>query len=413
MADYDEATTNYGTAKSPTFVPPSGEDDFGGKKEFKSPKQPYDHFMDEEGVPVYREIGFNDVRDLDLGDWSRIGGRGAYIQLLGTEELWGMQVVEIPPGASLEVDQHIYEKIMYVVEGAGTTEVWRNGAPAGTSPQSFEWGSGSLFGIPLNAPHRLINGTNKRALIIAGTTAPPVFNMYDNREFIFANPYPFEERYSGKSDYFDYRDELVADPVRGRAMQVTNLIPDLVNLEMPLDNQRGPGTRRIQPWMANARFYMKVLEFQVGRYAPAHHHPPSAVLICIKGGGFTYTWPREASFTPWANGTGDAVQRVDYRPGGMVAAAPGGGDWVHQHFATSAEPLRVLAMNGPPSARIAGLFAPPGATLKSSNLGMTEGGRSVEFWAEDPHIRQEFEAQLAKAGLTTRMPPELYKRPDA
>ncbi|MCL3817651.1 cupin domain-containing protein [Aeromicrobium wangtongii] len=410
MTEYEEGTTNYGSAKTPTFVPPTG-DDFGGKKEFKSPKQPYDHFMDEERVPIYRKIGIEDVRDLDLGEWARIGGRGAYIQLLGTEELWGMHVIEIPPGASLEIEQHIYEKILYVVEGMGTTEVWRNGGPAGSAPQTFEWGDGSLFGIPLNTPHRLINGSSKRALLIAGTTAPAVFNMYDNRDFIFKNPYPFDERYSGGSDFFDYRDELLTDPVRGRAMQVTNLIPDLPNLKMPLDNQRGAGTRRIQPWMANARFYMKVLEFQVGRYTPAHYHPPSAVLICIKGGGFTYTWPREAGLQPWEVGNGDLVQRVDYGPGGMVAAAPGGGDWVHQHFATSAEPLRVLAMNGPPSARIGGLFAPPGATLKSSNLGMSDGGRSIEYWNEDPRIRADFEAALAQNGTFTRMQPELYERP--
>lgn len=410
MPEYDEATTNYGSAKTAAFVPPTG-DSFGGKKEFKSPKQPYDHFMDAEGIPIYREIGFSDVRDLDLGDWSRTGGRGAYIQLLGTEELWGMHLIEVPPGGALEVDQHIYEKILYVVEGMGTTEVWRHGARVGTAPQTFEWGPGSLFGIPLNAPHRLVNGSSSRALLIAGTTAPQVFNLFDNREFVLNNPYPFEERYSGASDFFDYRDDLVADPVRGRAMQVTNLIPDLPGIELPLDNQRTKGGRRIQPWMANARFYMKVLESPVGSYVNAHHHPASAILICIKGGGFTYTWPRDAGLRPWQEGTADQVKRVDYGPGGMVAAAPGGGDWVHQHFATSAEPLRVLAMNGPPSSRIAGLFGAPGVMLKSSNLGRSEGGKSIEFWDEDPHIRAEFEKACAANGIASSMAPELYVRP--
>jgi quercetin dioxygenase-like cupin family protein len=402
--------TNYATAAKGTFVPPTDEK-FAGPRTFKSPRQPYDIFMESEGIPIHREIGFRDVRELELGDWARTGGRGAYIQLLGTEELWGMYVLEVPGGATLELEQHIFEKIVYVVEGAGTTEVWRSGDGLDTEPQRFEWHDGSLFAIPLNARHRFVNGTDRRALMVVGTTAPPVFNLFDNTEFVFDNDYPFQERYDAESGFFDYQEELVPDPVRGRAMQVTSLIPDLVNLELPLDNQRGPGMRRIQPWMANARFYMKILEYQVGRYSPAHYHPPSAVLLCINGGGYTYTWPRDIGFRPWEAGKSEFVKRVDYGPGGMVAAAPGGGDWVHQHFAVSREPLRVLAMNGPPSARIGGLFAPPGQELTSSNLGMSEGGRSIEYWAEDPHIRTEFERQLANVGLSTKMPPELYTPP--
>jgi len=43
---------------------------------FKRPKMPYDRFMDEEGVPVYRDIGVRRVQDLPLADWKRLGGRG-------------------------------------------------------------------------------------------------------------------------------------------------------------------------------------------------------------------------------------------------------------------------------------------------------------------------------------------------
>lgn len=403
---------DYASHTNEKFVPPTDEGEFTGSRTFKSPKQPYDVFMESEGVPLHRDIGYRDVRDLELGDWERLGGRGAYIQLLGTEELWGMHLVEVPPGAELNVEQHLYEKIVHVIEGSGTTEIWRNGMVGKEDPQRFEWHDGSLFGIPLNAPHRLVNGTNQRALLLAGTTAPPVINLFDNLDFVFRNDAPFSERYDGGSGFFDYNEELVRDPVRGRAMQVTSLIPDIVNLELPLDNQRGPGMRRIQPWMANARFYMKLMEYKVGRYSPAHYHPPSAVLICVKGAGYTYTWPREVGLTPWKDGLEQYVRRVDYVPGGIVAAAPGGGDWIHQHFAVGSEPLRALAMNGPPSSRIGGLFAPPGQELTSSNLGMSEGGRSIEYWAEDPHIREEFERQLAQVGRCSEMPEELYQPPE-
>jgi sugar lactone lactonase YvrE len=47
------------------------------------------------------------------------------------------------------------ETKLYVVEGRGSTEVWQD--KDSNKKQSFEWGPGSLFGIPLNAWHRVVN----------------------------------------------------------------------------------------------------------------------------------------------------------------------------------------------------------------------------------------------------------------
>ena len=73
---------------------------------------PYDRFMEAEGVPVYRGIGVRRVQDLPMQPWKRLGGRGSYIQLYGTEGLWGMYVVEVPGAGALNVERHLYEKIV-------------------------------------------------------------------------------------------------------------------------------------------------------------------------------------------------------------------------------------------------------------------------------------------------------------
>ena len=101
--------------------PKAGEN--AGLGTFKRPKLPYDRFMDEEGLPVYRDIGVRRVQDLPLADWKRLGGRGSYIQLYGTEGLWGMYVVEVPGAGALHRERHLYEKIVLVVESRGSTEV--------------------------------------------------------------------------------------------------------------------------------------------------------------------------------------------------------------------------------------------------------------------------------------------------
>jgi hypothetical protein len=77
----------------------------------------------------------------------------------------------------------------------------------------FEWQKGSIFSIPLNCYHRVINASSARALIICGTTAPNMMNLLDSREFIFNCPHKFAERFSGAADYFKPNDDLEPDPV--------------------------------------------------------------------------------------------------------------------------------------------------------------------------------------------------------
>ena len=108
----------------------------------------------------------------------------------------------------------------------------------------FEWQKGSLFAIPLNAYHRIVNASSSPALLLGGTSAPNAMNLYDNNDFIFNYPYVFTDRFDGSEDYFKPKDDIAPDPVRGLAMRRTNFIPDIVNCELPLDNRRSPGYRR-------------------------------------------------------------------------------------------------------------------------------------------------------------------------
>ena len=59
-------------------------------------------------------------------------------------------------------------------------------------------------------------------------------------------------------------------------MKKTNLLPDIVNCELPLDNRRSPGYRRMEPSMAGNRFYMWIGQHETGRYSKAHAHASAA-----------------------------------------------------------------------------------------------------------------------------------------
>ena len=380
-----------------------------GHGKFGQPLSDYDQFMLDDGIPVFRGVGLRSVKDLKLVDWPRMGGRGHYIQLHGTEGKWGCYVVEVPAAGALNPEKHVYEEIFLVVEGRGTTEVWLED---GGTRHVFEWQAGSLFSIPVNAMHRLVNATNKPALLIAGTTAPNLMNLIGSRDFIFNTPYSFAERYSAEADFYKPSEDIEPDPIRGLAMRRTNLVPDVVNCELPLDNRRSPGYRRVEPFMTGNKFYLWLGQHETGRYSKAHAHTSAAVLICVKGAGYTYTWPEECGVNPWRDGHGDKVKRVDYGPFGMVSAAPGGARWYHQHFNTSGEPFRLSAWFGPNHPSLVTGLRPGEPQTDYTAMDVTEGGTAIPYWMEDPQLRQEFEAEIARNGGTTRMEASRYVKPE-
>ena len=270
--------TSHGTH----WTEPTGDAKAGFGK-WQRPPTPYDRFMEEEEIPVHRAIGVHRVQDLPLKPWKRTGGSGTYIQLYGTEGLWGMYVVEVPAAGALNVERHLYEETFLVVEGRGSTEVWQDKDPSKKS--AFEWSAGSLFSVPLNSWHRIINSTSSPALLLAGTTAPNAMNLYMNRDFVFNTPYDFTDRYDAAADFYRPAEDLAPDPVRGLAMLRTNIMPDIINCELPLDNRRSPGYRRVEPHMASNKFYLWIGQHETGRYSKAHAHGSAAGADLPQGEG--------------------------------------------------------------------------------------------------------------------------------
>src|SRR5581483_6270092 len=45
---------------------------------WKRPNTPYDDYMEEQGIPIFRGIGVRRVQDMALKPWARMGGRGTF-----------------------------------------------------------------------------------------------------------------------------------------------------------------------------------------------------------------------------------------------------------------------------------------------------------------------------------------------
>ena len=236
-----------------------------------------------------------------------------------------------------------------------------------------------------------------------------MLNQLNSVEAVFNNPFQFRDRFSGAEDFYKPKDDIEPDPVRGLAMRRTNLIPDAINCELPLDNRRSPGFRRVEPFMTGNQFYLWIGQHENGRYSKAHAHTSAAILICIKGKGYTISWPERLGPTPWKDGNGSEVRRLDYEPIGLVTAAPGGARWYHQHFSVSKEPFRLTAWFGPHNpGRDPGRRA---AARRLHRHGPHRGRHVDPYWMEDPFVREEYERMLAKEGVQSRMDPSWYERP--
>ncbi len=319
-------------------------------------------------------------------------------------------MVEVPARGALNPEKHMYEEIFLVVEGRGSTEVWQDGD---TRKHMFEWQKGSMFSIPMNAMHRIVNATSSPAAAARRHHGAERAQHDQQRRGGVRQPVSCSATASPvATTSSSTSDDIEPDPVRGLAMRRTNFIPDVINCDLPLDNRRSVGYRRVEPFMTNNQFYFWIGQHENGRYSKVHAHTCAAVLICLKGKGYTYSWPERCGETPWKDGFADQVRRVDYEPFGLVTAAPGRRALVSRAlFASGNEPFRLTAWFGPHNpGRDPG---PPGEKhIDYTGMDLQEGGTAIPYWMEDPYIRKEYEETLAKAGIKSRMEAAFYEVPE-
>jgi gentisate 1,2-dioxygenase len=342
---------------------------------------PYLNWVRGEGVPVYEDFGF-DLLALDLAPWARMDALGAYAHAHGRGDFVNMYVCEIAPGAQTAPQRHLFEEVVYVLAGRGSTTVDLDG-----DRHSFEWGAGSLFALPLNASYQHFNGSGREpARFVSTTNLPLIMNVFRDHDFVWSNEYAFRGRF-GKPDH--YRGEGTFLPLRpGRHMWETNFVPDLRTFKLETWQARGAGGSNIMFVLADGTMHAHISEMPVGTYKKGHRHGSDFHVFAVSGEGYSLYWYEGET----------ELRRFDWRHGSIFAPT----DMLfHQHFNTSPEPARYLAV------AFGGLRYPTLADKRKTFTGMDvsvkEGGRQIEYEDEDPRIREIYEAELRKRGVSSRM----------
>ena len=344
-------------------------------KKFETEKAtPYSRWVAEEGLDIIDAMYVQNLHTVDLKPWARRGGRGVYLNHDASRTSNDCYVCEISPGQQLAPQRQLFEEMVYVLDGRGSTTVW-NGAG---KRLSFEWQAGAIFAIPLNTMHQHFNGSGKKAArFVSVTNGPVIINAFGDTGFVFNTDVDFKNRFSGESDYFANGGEQ-----KGLLLD-TNFVADAINLPLMAAKERGAGGGHIRFSMAKGSMNSHISQFPVGTYKKAHMHGPGAHVIILSGEGFSLMWPE-----------GEEARRYEWAEGSMIVPP---NMWFHQHFNTGTTPARYLA------------FKAEGVSIRNAQgvpkawISRRIGGHQIDYADEAQNVRDTFAQALAKTGALPRM----------
>ncbi len=333
---------------------------------------PYQRLVRNDGLDIISAHYVPNLLTVELKSWPRRGAKGVFINHEASRFSNDCYVCEIAPGKSLALAHHLYEEMLYVLGGRGSTTVWNNAGNRIT----FEWKAGSIFAIPLNCWYQHFNGSGQEPVrFVAVTNAPSVINRYEDLDFVFNCPYDFKNRFSGEPDYFSSKGEQEGFLLR------TNFVPDAVNLPLITAKERGAGGGHIRFNMARGTIASHISQFPIGTYKKAHAHGPGAHVVILSGEGYSLMWPE-----------GEEPQRYEWQVGTLVVPP---NMWFHQHFNSGATPARYLAFKHWSPRNTQG--------VPISWISRRLGGTQIDYADEHPKVRQLFADALAKHSLAPRM----------
>lgn len=339
---------------------------------------PYERWAAQEGIPIVRGYGVEDMYKVTLEPWRRKGGKGAFIILEGGQGFSGAYICEIPPGSSLKPQKHLFEERIYILQGKGETKVWNERG----KPQTFAWQEYSLFSPPLNAWHQHTNTGDQPAKYVAVTDAPMVFNIYRNPDFIFNSKFVFKDRYNGEAGYFDGTGKSEAFRGVEKNLWIAGLVPNVHEFHPPTIPAFGKGFGSIQLGLSGNGTGAHLARIDVGSYKKPHRHWAGAHLVITQGEGMVVMW------LDW-----DKKVTMGFKKGSIYCPPE---NWWHTHGNTGAEEVKQIALRG----EIAKM-----GTMYHSRLSVSKGGDMLERNEEPPELRQLFEEELAKKGLKSSLPP--------
>jgi hypothetical protein len=356
----------------------------------------YDTWMEAQGAPIHRGFFVEDVRTVEVGWWETGQCQAAFIQLAGQEGVSEARITEIPPGGSVPPFKFSIDEMVYVASGRGLTTVW---GEDGGAKRTFEWDARSLFMLPGGSTRQFSNAQGDRPVrLLHYNYLPMAMSVIDDPDFYFNNPAKFKSILDKQEDFYSeatqappsdrqQRDQSHEGAPEGAAYWYGNFFPDMGAWDkLAVYRRRGAGGHTVRVYVPQSQLHGHMSVFPSRTYKKGHRHGQGRVIIIPGGEGYSIMWPegKDKVIVPWHEAS--------------VFVPPD--RWFHQHFNTGAIRARYLALS-------------PADQFSGHSEKVEDRARDqIEYPYEEPWIRQRFEEELAKKGLTSLMADEAYKDPN-
>jgi hypothetical protein len=107
----------------------------------------YTNWQQAQKIPINRGFFIEDLRKVEVAPWEHKGGLGAFVNLDGAGGTNDGYVCEIPPGKQLRAQKHLYEEMVYILEGTERPRLAKDG-----KKHTFRWHPGSHCSSPTPNP---------------------------------------------------------------------------------------------------------------------------------------------------------------------------------------------------------------------------------------------------------------------
>ena len=352
----------------------------------------HDHWMDALGLPIYSGYYIEDMRDLRLGRWEERGCDAAFIQLEGQQGITETRISEVPPRGVVPPVRLAFDEVVYVVQGRGATTVWRSGSER----KSFEWSENSMFLLPRHHFHQFSNTHGSRParllhynyfpLLLSASPDPDAFISTDRgdagepvRELDLEALYAEPALKTTDAEDVSWK--------RRASVWIGSFFPDMSAWDkLTVNEGRGAGGRSVAMEFPGSEISCHMSMFPSRTYKKAHRHGPGRAIVIPAGEGYSVMWEegKDKVIAPW-------------KPGSLITPP---NRWFHQHFNVGEKPARYLA------------FHPPLQFDGHAEKVEDRARDQIEYVDEDPAVRERFEAELARRGLTSLIPPAAYTQRD-
>ena len=343
-------------------------------------KTAYEHWCEDQKIPIERGFFIDDLTKVRTSYWDRLGVDGAIVDLEGTAESNGAYLLRINSGDATSKLKHLFEMVVYVVEGEGITEV-----STGRDITPCRWQRGSVFAVPINSTYRHV--AVSKSVLYCVHTAPLVMNLFHNETFVNENSFEFTDRFNGEEGFFSTEGEFWRRRGKkdGGVIFETNFVLDVTKFELHEVPSRGRNNRGILFQLGENTLIAHISEFPPGMYKKAHRHGPGAHVVILDGEGYSFLWQNdlnERKIIEWQRNS--------------VFVPPN--FWWHQHFNVSNIPARYLAIRwGPLKHRLDHGY-------DQSSTDQSAGGNQISYEQQDPEIDKFFREQCIGRGVQPRMP---------